>query len=132
MAKAFSRLKRVSQSIKKEIALIVHSEVNDPRLDKMITVSGVDLSRDLSYAKVFVTFLNKNDEEGMSEGLKILSAASGYIRTVLSKAMHLRITPKLVFFYDHSFSEGKRISQLVNNSMNVFVCNKSMTGKDNN
>ncbi|VFP84439.1 30S ribosome-binding factor [Candidatus Erwinia haradaeae] len=115
MAKEFTRLQRVAQAMQKEIAIIVQSEMNDPRLDKIITVSGVTLSRDFSYAKVFVTFLNDKDEVSQSESLRILSGAAGYIRSVLSQTMRLRITPRLSFFHDNSFREGVRISHLVTN-----------------
>ncbi len=57
MAKEFSRSQRVSQEMQKEIALILQREIKDPRVG-MATVSGIELSRDLAYAKVFVTFLN--------------------------------------------------------------------------
>ncbi len=58
MAKEFGRSQRVAQELQKEIALILQREIKDPRVGLMVTVSGVEVSRDLAYAKVFVTFLN--------------------------------------------------------------------------
>ena len=58
MAKEFGRPQRVAQEMQKEIALILQREIKDPRLGMMTTVSGVEMSRDLAYAKVYVTFLN--------------------------------------------------------------------------
>lgn len=113
MAKEFSRPQRVSQEIQKEIAMILQREIEDPRLGMMVTVSGVEVSRDLAYAKVFVTFLDYNDETAINMGLRALSEVSGYIRMLLGKAMRLRIVPELTFFYDHSLVEGMRMSSLV-------------------
>ncbi|WP_455811560.1 30S ribosome-binding factor RbfA [Pseudomonas graminis] len=115
MAKEFGRPQRVSQELQKEIAIILQREIKDPRLGMMVTVSGVDVSRDLAYAKVFVTFLNDKDEAAIKGGLRALGDASGYIRTLLGKAMRLRIVPELTFFYDNSLVEGMRMSNLVTN-----------------
>ena len=113
MAKTFSRTQRVSHELQKEIAIILQREIKDPRLG-MVTVSGVELSRDLAYATVFVTFLNDNDPEIVKQGLAILTDATGYIRSLVGKAMRLRIIPELKFMYDNSLVEGMRMSSLVN------------------
>lgn len=112
MAKSFSRPQRVGHELQKEIAIILQREIKDPRLG-MVTVSGVELSRDLSYAKVFVTFLNDNDPEVVTQGLKVLNDATGYIRSLVGKAMQLRIIPELKFVYDESLVTGMRMSNLV-------------------
>lgn len=115
MAKEFGRSQRVAQELQKEIAIILQREIKDPRLGLMTTVSGVELSRDLAYAKVYVTFLNDKDELAVKEGITVLQEASGYIRSLLGKAMRLRIVPELTFFYDNSLVEGMRMSNLVSN-----------------
>ncbi|MFU9077301.1 30S ribosome-binding factor RbfA [Proteus sp. LHD240705] len=119
MARDFSRSQRVSQEMQKEIAIILQREVKDPRIG-MATVSGVEISRDLAYAKVFVTFLNlsggeQSEEEMVAEGLAALNEAAGFIRSLLGKAMRLRIVPELTFAYDNSLVEGMRMSNLVSN-----------------
>ena len=108
MAKEFGRPQRVAQEMQKEIALILQREIKDPRVGMMTTVSGVEMSRDLAYAKVFVTFLNDQDEAAVKNGIKALQEASGFIRSLLGKAMRLR-----TFFYDNSLVEGMRMSNLV-------------------
>ena len=113
MAKEFGRPQRVSQELQKEVAMILQREIKDPRLGMMVTVSGVEVSRDLAYAKVFVTFLNDKDEDAIKHGLKALIEASGDFRILLGKAMRLRIVPELTFFYDNSLVEGMRMSNLV-------------------
>ncbi|MCX8597150.1 MULTISPECIES: 30S ribosome-binding factor RbfA [unclassified Gilliamella] len=112
MAKAFNRSSRVGHELQKEIAIILQREIKDPRLG-MVTVSGVDISRDLSYAKVFVTFLNDDDPQVIEQGLTVLNDAKGYIRTLIGKAMRLRIIPEIKFFYDESLVKGMQMSTLV-------------------
>lgn len=118
MAREFSRSQRVAQEMQKEIAIILQREIKDPRIG-MATVSGVDLSRDLAYGKVFVTFFSisndKNESEMVKEGITALNEASGFIRSLLGKAMRLRIIPELTFEYDSSLVDGMRMSNLVSN-----------------
>ena len=133
MAKEFSRSQRVSQDMQKEIALILQREIKDPRVG-MATVSGIELSRDLAYAKVFVTFLNvltdNADPDTVKNGIKALQDASGYIRTLLGKAMRLRIVPELTFAYDNSLIEGMRMSNLVTNVIKNDVERQVNPGND--
>ena len=113
MAKEFGRPQRVAQEMQKEIALILQREIKDPRVGMMTTVSGVEMSRDLAYAKVFVTFLNDQDEAAVKNGIKALQEASGFIRSLLGKAMRLRIVPELAFFFVYSLVKNKNMSKLV-------------------
>lgn len=108
----FSRTDRVAQQIQKEIAVILQREVKDPRLG-MITVSAVEVSRDLSYAKVFITVLDANDEQKSKQSASILNEAGGFIRSLLGKRIRARIIPELRFVVDNSLMEGMRISNLV-------------------
>ncbi|MBA0204006.1 MULTISPECIES: 30S ribosome-binding factor RbfA [Pectobacterium] len=129
MAKEFSRTQRVAQEMQKEIAIIIQREVKDPRIG-MATVSGVEVSRDLAYAKVFVTFLNDNEPEQIKTALKALQDASGFIRTLVGKAMRLRVVPALTFSYDNSLVEGMRMSNLVTNVVRNDTERRSVTGED--
>lgn len=115
MAKEYSRTSRVSQQVQKELARILQQEVKDPRIG-MVTISGVDITRDLAYATVFVTFLTIGDQTN-EESLKGLNAASGYIRRLLGKAMRLRIVPEVRFTFDETLTEGLRISELVSGAV---------------
>ncbi|SFB91961.1 30S ribosome-binding factor RbfA [Pseudoalteromonas denitrificans] len=108
----FSRTDRVSQSIQKEIALILQREIKDPRLG-FVTVSAVEVSRDLSYARIFITILDQKDEDSAKQSVAILNDATGYIRSVLGKRIRARIMPELKFVLDTSLMEGMRISNLV-------------------
>ncbi|MCL2891750.1 MULTISPECIES: 30S ribosome-binding factor RbfA [Brenneria] len=129
MAKEFSRTQRVAQEMQKEIAIIIQREVKDPRIG-MATVSGVEVSRDLAYAKVFVTLLNDNEPEQVKTALKALQDASGFIRVLLGKAMRLRVVPELTFSYDNSLVEGMRMSNLVTNVVRNDAARRSTSGED--
>lgn len=79
----------------------------------MTTVSDVEMSRDLAYTKVYVTFLSDKDEDAVEAGIKVSRGASGFIHSLLGKAMRLRIVPELTFLYNNSLVEGMRMSNLV-------------------
>ena len=106
---------RVGQEIQKEIATILMREVKDPRL-VMTTVSAVELTRDLAYAKIFVTFFS-NEESEIKSSIEVLNEAAGFIRSLLAKKLRARIMPHLRFVYDSSMSEGVRMSSLVDKAV---------------
>ncbi len=112
MAKEFSRVDRLSQQVKKEMAVILQREIKDPRLHTMITVSDVEVSRDLSHAKVFVTFLGM-DNDKVEDNLKILNDAAGFVRSLIGKRIQTRIVPNIRFAFDESLNEGIRMASLV-------------------
>jgi len=115
MAREYARTDRVGQQIQKEIAIILMREIKDPRLS-MTTVSAVEVTRDLAYAKIFVTFFNDNQDE-INASLEVLAEAEGYIRSLLGKRLRARIMPHLRFVYDSSMSEGVRMSALVDQAV---------------
>jgi ribosome-binding factor A len=115
MAREFARTDRVGQEIQKEIAIILMREVKDPRL-VMTTVSAVELTRDLAYAKIFVTFFS-NEESEIKSSIEVLNEAAGFIRSLLAKKLRARIMPHLRFVYDSSMSEGVRMSSLVDKAV---------------
>ena len=115
MAREYARTDRVGQQIQKEIAVILMREIKDPRLS-MTTVSAVEVTRDLAYAKIFVTFFNDNQDE-IDASLEVLAEAEGYIRSLLGKRLRARIMPHLRFVYDSSMSEGVRMSALVDRAV---------------
>ncbi|MFM5683087.1 30S ribosome-binding factor RbfA [Aeromonas veronii] len=130
MAREFSRTRRVGQQIQREIALILQREVKDPRIG-MVTVSDVEVSRDLNYAKIYVTFLQlENDAERIKEGLQGLTEAAGYIRSLLGSAMRLRVVPELRFYYDQTLVEGMRLSNLVTNTVREDKRRMAESGRD--
>ncbi len=111
MSKEFSRTQRVSQQLQKELALILQREVRDSRIG-MVTISDVEVSRDLAYAKVFVTFLCVGEQTPESS-LAALKEHEVQIRMMLGKRIRLRLTPEVRFTYDNTLVEGMRMSNLV-------------------
>ncbi|WP_042146080.1 MULTISPECIES: 30S ribosome-binding factor RbfA [unclassified Pseudoalteromonas] len=124
----FSRTDRVSQSIQKEIAQILQREIKDPRLG-FVTVSAVEVSRDLSYARIFITILDQKDEDSGKKSVAILNDATGYIRSLLGKRIRARIMPELKFVLDTSLMDGMRISNLVETAVRT---DNERRGADNN
>lgn len=106
------RSDRVADQIQRELAVMLQREMKDPRVG-MATVSGVDVTRDLQNAKVFVTFLGKEDMDEINEALQVLSNAAGFLRSQLAKAIRMRSVPHLRFFYDKSIKEGAKMSGLI-------------------
>ncbi|PMH41195.1 ribosome-binding factor A [Vibrio sp. 10N.286.49.B3] len=111
MSKEFSRTQRVSQQLQKELALILQREVRDSRIG-MVTISDVEVSRDLAYAKVFVTFLCIGEQTPES-CLAALKEHEVPVRMALGKRIRHRLTPEVRFTYDNTLVEGMRMSNLV-------------------
>ena len=117
MAREFSRTDRVGQQVHKEVASILQNEVKHriPELI-MVTVSGVEVSRDLAHAKIFVTFYD-NDDKVVEANLKQLQEQKGMVRSLLAKRLRMRSVPAIHFFRDASLTEGIRISNLVSQTI---------------
>lgn len=109
MAHDFKRSDRVAQVLQRELAMLIQKEVKDPRLPGLITVSLAEVSKDLSHAKIYFTVFNGDPVLAES----ILNAASSYLRTVLAKALTLRIVPHLHFVYDKSVEYSSRLNRLI-------------------
>ncbi len=99
------RIERLSEQIREEIsALIVSQKIKDPRVSSLLSVNRVVVSKDLSYAKVFVSsFL---DEHKTKQGVRGLENAGGFIRTNLAKKLHIKQCPQLSFIFDNSIKAG--------------------------
>lgn len=104
------RVGRVGEQIKKELSQILQYEVKDPRIG-FITVTGVDVTNDLSQAKVFLSVMGTDQQK--EDTLKALASATGFIRSELGKRIRLRKTPELLFQFDTSIEYGTRIEALL-------------------
>lgn len=98
---------RVNGNLQKEISYIIANEVKNPNV-KFVTITAVDVTSDLSYARVYFTTLNDNKET-----LKGLKSAKGYIRRTLADRIELRHIPDLEFIYDESIEYGKKIEEKI-------------------
>ena len=104
------KMGRVTSDIKIALSDILR-EVKDPRVSKLLSIVKLDVSGDMSYAKVYVSFLQ---EEKAKEALKGLKSASGYLRRELGRALQLRYTPELVWEQDDSITYGAKMLKLIN------------------
>jgi ribosome-binding factor A len=108
----YSRTQRVGDQLQKELAMLIQQEIKDPRIG-MVTVSAVEISRDLAYAEVYITCLGVDDKSRQEEIEKILNGAAGFLRSRLARLMKLRIVPHLRFHYDESIARGQHLSALI-------------------
>lgn len=122
MAKEFSRSQRVGDHIQKELSTIIQMPIKDAGLG-LVTISAVDLSTDLSYAKIYVTCLGldkESDQESdldskseRAEVLGMLNENAPQFRHQLSKILTTRIVPKLKFMFDESLEQANRLTSLI-------------------
>ena len=103
------RPQKVADLIQRELSELLRREVRDPRVG-MVTLTSVDVSPDLSHAKVFFTILEKDKKDQTAQGLQ---RAASFLRVQLSKRMSMYTTPELRFVYDESVERGDRLSQLI-------------------
>lgn len=105
-----ARAQKVGQRIQEELAVILQREADDPRLES-VTVTGVDVDRELAYATVYVSSYESSDRQ--SEILDGLLAATGFLRSQLAARIELRIFPQLRFRWDPAPDRGARIEELL-------------------
>jgi ribosome-binding factor A len=105
-----TRARKVADRIREELATILIEQVSDPRL-KMVTVTGVEVDRELSFASIFVTSIGDDDRE--KEVKAGLEAARGFLRRELSSLIPMRSFPQLRFEWDASYEQGTRIDELL-------------------
>lgn len=106
---ANNRIGRINEEIQRELAALI-PEVKDPRVTGMISVTAVEATPDLRYAKAFISVLDKENADQVLKGLK---SASGWLRRELGGALKLRYTPELVFQLDDSINKGAHILELL-------------------
>ena len=115
MAREFSRSERVADYIKRELALLLQRELRDPRV-KNPNVNAVVISRDMAYAKVYVTFMGVEDSEA-AQAVEVLNGAAGFLRSQLASEMRMRSTPNLRFYFDESVRTGQYLSDLIDRAV---------------
>ena len=108
---ASNRIGRFNEEIQRELASLIPN-VKDPRVSGLISVTAVDTTPDLRYAKIYISVLDKSDCAQVLKGLK---SASGYLRRELGHALQLRYTPELTFVRDDSIDQGAHILDMLRN-----------------
>jgi len=106
------RVGRIGEQIKKEISQLIQYELKDPRIG-FVTVTGVDVTGDLSVAKIYISIMGS--EEEMKSTFIALEKAKGFLRTEVGKRIRLRHTPELVFKLDESIAYGNKIEKILQN-----------------
>lgn len=114
MAKEYARTVRLGEQIRRELAELLRREVKDPRVG-MVTISSVDLSSDLSHAKVFYTVLG--DEASRKDTQVGLDKAAGFLRGKVGQAIKTRVTPQLHFQFDDSPERGAQLEALIEHAV---------------
>jgi len=108
------RAQRVGEQIQRELAQMLRDEVKDPRVGR-ITITAVEVSPDLSHAKVFVTDLAGSEHAG--EAVRALARTAGFLRSELAHRIRLYSVPQLHFAYDDSIESGIRLSKLIDEAV---------------
>lgn len=114
MPKEYSRTQRVADLLQREIATLIQQELQDPRLS-LITVTTVQVARDLAHAKIFVTQLKENPDTVLT--VNLLNKASKHLRFLLAQDLKLRIVPQLTFVYDTSIAHSAHLSALIDKAV---------------
>jgi ribosome-binding factor A len=114
MPRDFSRAARIADQIQRDLSELIRQEVKDPRVG-LVTVTGVDVTRDLSHAKVYVSSLS--DAASTEQSVRALQHAAGFLRTQLGRSLQVRSVPQLHFVYDASIERGVRLSHLIDEAV---------------
>jgi len=115
MPNEYPRSHRVADFIQRELAEVIRNELKDPRISPMLTISSVEVTRDLSVAKVYFTVMDAAAERIETEDA--LKRAAGFLRRHLAKAMNTRSVPQLRFHYDDSSERGAHMSALIDKAV---------------
>jgi len=113
MPREYPRRYRVADQIQRELGDLLRG-VKDPRVQGLVTVSGVDVSPDLKHAKVFVTVLETDTPE---DSVTALNGAAGFLRSQLGRRLELRGVPRLVFHYDATLDKAERVQRLLRENL---------------
>ena len=104
-----NRIGRINEEIQRELSALIRT-VKDPRVHGLVSITAVDTTSDLRYAKIYVSVLDKSDVKEVVKGLK---SAGGYLRRELGRALQLRYTPELQFVGDDSIGTGAQILSML-------------------
>ena len=112
MGREFERTQRVSHFLHEELARLLQTTVRDPRVQQ-VNLTGVEVSRDLSHARVFFTLMSDVSEAEHSEITGVLSKVSGFLRSELAKSSSMRTVPRISFRFDESVGRGRDMESLL-------------------
>lgn len=102
---------RINEEMKKEISSIVMNGLKDPRITAMVTITDVEVTSDLRYAKVFVSIFGTETQK--ADSLEALKSSAGFIRREVGKRIQLRYVPELIITVDDTIDRGMHIDELI-------------------
>lgn len=106
------RTDRIEEEIKKVVSKVINQELKDPRLNGLISITKVSVTKDLKYCKIYISMLGtKNVEEAM----EALKSAAGYVRKEIGSNIRIHYTPEVKFEFDNSIEYGVHIQNVINN-----------------
>ncbi len=108
---ADDRVKRIAAEIKKALSFIIKEEINDPRISEMASIIKVELTKDIKFAKVFISVYDTKDRKNST--IEALAHAGGFIRKLLGAKVKLRRIPELTFVLDDSIEYSIKISRII-------------------
>ena len=112
MPKEYSRTQRVADYLQRELAILIQREVRDPRVG-MVSITGVDVSRDLGHARVYYTVLGSDSSEDAAVSTVALNKAAGFLRSQIARESTMRSVPQLKFYFDSSVGRGRELEDLI-------------------
>lgn len=107
---SYERIDRISEQVRREVDLIVREQLSDPRVKGTYSITRADVTRDLRYAKVYVSILEPENREPM---MKALKKAAGFVRHELGRRMIIRYAPEILFEEDHNIEYGIHIASVL-------------------
>ena len=110
MSNNYQRIDRISEEVRREVDKIIRDELHDPRIDGTWSITRAEVTRDLKFAKLYVSVLEDDKREPMMAALK---SAAGYIRRSLGRSMIIRYSPELVFVSDRNIEYGVHIARVL-------------------
>ena len=116
MPREFKRSDRVADALQRSLAQVIQREVRDPRVG-MVNINSVTVARDLTSAKIYVTFVGVDSDSESEESVVVLNKAASYIRNFVARDLSTRITPRLHFYYDAVAVHGQELSALIDKAV---------------
>jgi ribosome-binding factor A len=129
MAKEYTRSDRVADAVQRSLAQLIPAEIRDPRVG-MVNINSVDVARDLTLAKVYVTFVGETSPKACQESVAILNKAASFLRTLVGRDLTVRSTPRLQFYYDESSVRGQVLSNLIDRAVAADKANRRDSAAD--
>lgn len=112
MPKEFKRADRVADALQRSLAKVIQQELRDPRLG-MVNINSVVVAKDLTSAKIYVTFVGVDSTKECEEAVVVLNKAASFMRIQVAKELTTRITPRLFFYFDKVAVQGQALSALI-------------------